>query len=194
MSKDTNRILGHADESDGIEEYDNPLPDWWLGLLWLTVIWAVAYAVHYHFIGNRSQEGRLAAEMQAAEVRWPAEAAAAVSFAITPAAVAAGEAVYTQNCAMCHGVGLEGGIGAPLNDAEWIHGSDPETVIRIITEGVPEKGMLTWGPILGPEKINQVAAYVLEKNAEYVGEAGHSEGADEAEHSEEEEGEDGPAA
>ena len=31
-----------------------------------TVIWAVAYGVHYHFIGNRSQEGRLAAEMQAA--------------------------------------------------------------------------------------------------------------------------------
>lgn len=175
MSKDTNRVLGHADESDGIEEYDNPLPDWWLGLLWLTVIWAVAYGVHYHFIGNRSQEGRLAAEMQAAEVRWPVEAAAAVSFAITPEAVAAGEAIYTQNCAMCHGVELEGGIGTALNDTEWIHGNDSEDVIRIITEGVPEKGMLTWGPILGPEKINQVTAYVLDKNLEYVGEDAYSE-------------------
>ena len=45
MSKDTNEVLGHADESDGIEEYDNPLPDWWLGLMWFTVIWAAAYAV-----------------------------------------------------------------------------------------------------------------------------------------------------
>ena len=175
MSKDTNRVLGHADESDGIEEYDNPLPDWWLGLLWFTVIWAVAYGVHYHFIGNRSQEGRLAAEMQDAEVRWPVEAAAAVSFAITPEAVAAGEAIYTQNCAMCHGAELEGGIGTPLNDTEWIHGHDSEDVIRIITEGVPEKGMLTWGPILGPEKVNQVAAYVLDKNLEYVGEDAYSE-------------------
>ena len=185
MSKETNRVLGHADESDGIEEYDNPLPDWWLGLLWFTVIWAIAYGVHYHFIGNRSQEGRLASEMQAAEVRWPVEAAAAVSFAITPEAVAAGEAVYTQNCAMCHGAELEGGIGTPLNDTEWIHGHDSEDVVRIITEGVPEKGMLTWGPILGPEKINQVAAYVLDKNLEYVGEDAYSAEGGEGEHSEE---------
>lgn len=170
MSKDTDRVLGHADEADGIEEYDNPLPDWWLGLQWLTIIWAVAYGVHYHFIGNRSQEGRLAAEMQAAEVRWPAQAAAVVSFAITPEAVEAGEEIFEQNCAMCHGEDLEGGIGPALNDAEWIHGGDAETVIRIITEGVPEKGMLTWGPLLGPEKINQVAAYILEENAEEVGE------------------------
>jgi cytochrome c oxidase cbb3-type subunit 3 len=181
VSKETNRVLGHADESDGIEEYDNPLPDWWLGLLWFTVIWAVAYAVHYHFIGNRSQQGRLAAEMQAAEVRWPAEAAAAVSFAITPEAVAAGETIYVQNCVPCHGASLEGGIGAALNDAEWIHGGDSETVIRIITEGVVEKGMLAWGPILGPEKINQVAAYVLDRNAEYVGDDGASDDVDEDE-------------
>jgi cytochrome c oxidase cbb3-type subunit 3 len=170
VSKETNRILGHADESDGIEEYDNPLPDWWLGLMWFTVIWALAYAVHYHFIGNRSQEGRLAREMQAAEVRWPVEAAAAISFAITPEAVAAGEAVYMQNCVPCHGAALEGGIGAALNDSEWIHGSDPESVIRVIDEGILDKGMIAWGPILGPEKINQVTAYVLDKNAEFVGE------------------------
>ena len=102
-------------------------------------------------------------------MRWPEQAAAEVSFAITPEAVAAGEAIYTQNCLMCHGAALEGGIGAALNDEEWIHGGDAESVIRVITEGVPDKGMLTWGPILGPEKINQVAAYVLEKNAEFIG-------------------------
>ena len=49
---------------------------------------------------------------------------------------------------MCHGAALEGGIGAALNDEEWIHGGDAESVIRVITEGVPDKGMLTWGPIL----------------------------------------------
>lgn len=169
MSKDTNRLLGHADEADGIEEYDNPLPDWWLGLLWLTIIWAVGYTVHYHFIGDRSQEKALAAELAAAEARWPAEAAASTEFALTPEAISAGEGVYTTNCAMCHGSGLEGGIGPSFLDAEWIHGGTPEDVIRTITEGVPEKGMLSWGPILGGEQINLAAAYVLAKNAEALG-------------------------
>ena len=71
MSKDTNELLGHADEADGIEEYDNPLPDWWVGLFWITIIWALGYTVHYHFIGNRSQVNDLAMEMAAAEARWP---------------------------------------------------------------------------------------------------------------------------
>jgi cytochrome c oxidase cbb3-type subunit 3 len=170
MSKDTNRVMGHADEADGIEEYDNPLPDWWLGLLWFTIVWAAGYAIWYHFLGDRSQENYLAAEMQAAEIRWPEQALAEVSFAITPEAVAAGQEIYTQNCLMCHGAELEGGIGVALDDDEWIHGGEAEDVIRIINEGVPEKGMLTWGPILGPEKVNQVAAYVLSRNAELVGE------------------------
>ena len=68
MSKETNRLLGHADEADGIDEYDNPLPDWWVGLFWLTIIWAIGYGVHYHFIANRSFEQALASEMAAAEI------------------------------------------------------------------------------------------------------------------------------
>ena len=169
MSKDTNRVMGHADEADGIEEYDNPLPDWWLGLLWLTVVWAIGYTVHYHFIADRSQEQALAAEIAAAEARWPREAAASVEFALTPEAISAGEAVFAASCAMCHGPALEGGIGPSFLDAEWIHGGSPEEVIRTITEGVPEKGMLAWGPILGSEQVNLAAAYVLAKNAEALG-------------------------
>jgi len=161
--------MGHADEADGIEEYDNPLPDWWLGLFWFCIIWAVGYAVHYHFIANRSQESAYEMEMAVAAVMWPAEAAGSVAFALTPEAIQAGEAVFGTNCYMCHNLDLSGGIGPSFLDEEWIHGYTPEEVIRIITEGVPEKGMLTWGPILGAEKINQVAAYILAKNAEAMG-------------------------
>ena len=65
------QVLGHADEADGIEEYDNPLPDWWLGLFWFTIIFAFGYSLHYHFIAHRSPARALAAEMAAAQARWP---------------------------------------------------------------------------------------------------------------------------
>ncbi len=169
MSKDTNRLLGHADEADGIEEYDNPLPDWWLGLLWLTIIWAIAYSVHYHFIADRSQVKSLAAEMAAAEARWPEQARARIEFSMTPEAVTAGQAVYTQNCAPCHAAGLEGLIGPSFLDAEWIHGGSAADVIRVIREGVLDKGMVAWDGILSPEQINDVTAYILSKNMDATG-------------------------
>jgi cytochrome c oxidase cbb3-type subunit 3 len=169
VSKDTNRLLGHADEADGIEEYDNPLPDWWLGMLWLSVIWAFGYAVHYHFIADRSQVKELAAEMAAADLRWPAQARAEIQFSMTDGAVEAGLPIYTQNCAPCHAAGLEGLIGPSFLDDEWVHGGTATDVIRTIREGVLEKGMVAWDGILSPEQINDVAAYILAKHAEATG-------------------------
>lgn len=169
MSKDTNRLLGHADEADGIEEYDNPLPDWWLGLFWFTIIWSVAYFAHYHFIADRSQEKELAAEMAAAEERWPAELQSGVEFAMTAAAVEAGQPVYAQNCAPCHAENMEGLIGPSFLDTEWIHGGSASEVIAVIENGVLDKGMVAWKGILSPEQINNVAAYILEAHAEATG-------------------------
>jgi cytochrome c oxidase cbb3-type subunit III len=160
--KDTNRLLGHADEADGIEEYDNPLPDWWLGLFCFTIIWAFAYALHYHFIADRSQEKHLAAELAAAEARWPASVETG-ELVLTDEMAEAGATVYQTNCVACHGANLEGGIGPRLDDDEWIHGGTPADVVRVITEGVPEKGMLAWGPILGNERVRQAAAYILSR-------------------------------
>lgn len=169
MSKETNRLMGHADEADGIEEYDNPLPDWWIGLFWLCIFWAIGYAVHYHFIADRSQEASFEAEMAAAAIRWPVQDAADVQFAMTPEAIAGGETVYNTYCFVCHGQNLEGGIGQSFLDETWLHGSSPEDVIHTITDGVPEKGMAPWGSILSAEQINQAAAFVLAKNAEALG-------------------------
>jgi cytochrome c oxidase cbb3-type subunit III len=154
-----NQVLGHAHEADGIEEYDNPLPDWWLGLFWLTIVWAFAYTLHYHFIADRSQEKALAAEIAAAELRY-ASAAPAV-FEVTPALAAAGKVVYETNCAACHGPELGGGIGPALNDGVWLHGGSDAEVVNTIATGVAAKGMPAWGPILGQERVNQVAAYIL---------------------------------
>ena len=59
--KERNQILGHGAESDGIEEYDNPMPNWWVGLFYLTIIWAAGYVAYYHFIAKKSYVKALAA-------------------------------------------------------------------------------------------------------------------------------------
>ena len=53
-----------------------------------------------------------------------------------------------------------------LTDEEWIHGNAPDDVIRTISEGVAAKGMPGWGPILGAERVNQAAAYILTLQSE----------------------------
>jgi cytochrome c oxidase cbb3-type subunit III len=163
--KPRDQILGHGADADGIEEYDNPLPDWWLGLFWFTIIWAVAYTLHYHVIADRSQEKALAAELAAAEARWPSVAGGG-EFVVTAELAEAGRGVYQTNCIACHGASLEGGIGPRLNDGEWLHGGAPEQVLHVVTDGVPARGMPGWGPILGADRVRQVTAYILSQQTE----------------------------
>jgi cytochrome c oxidase cbb3-type subunit 3 len=173
VSTENNRLLGHSDEADGIDEYDNPLPDWWVGLFWFTIVWAIGYGLWYHAFADRSQVKNLAEEMAAAEAMYPEQAVAAAAnladFTITPEAVTAGQAVFTQNCVACHGADLTGIIGPSFLDDEWLHGGQASQIIHIITVGVPEKGMVPWGGILSPEQINQVAAFVITRNSEATG-------------------------
>jgi len=160
--KEHDRILGHGSESDGIEEYDNPMPNWWVGLFYATIIWAAGYVAYYHFIAKESYPKALAAQIAEADQRWP-QSTQLATVEMTPAAIAAGEAVFQANCVACHGAKLEGGIGPNLVDTTWIHGSKPEEIVATITHGVAAKGMPTWGPILGNEKVGEVAAYIISK-------------------------------
>lgn len=162
---DENQIMGHAADNDGIEEYDNSLPDWWLAMFFATIIWGLFYAANYHGYEQTSQEELYLAELAQAEERWGGgEEVDLATVEITDDLVAAGEPIYTQNCVACHGAALEGGVGPNLTDAEWIHGGAYADIVSTVTNGVPDKGMLTWGPILGDEKIRQVSAYVYAKS------------------------------
>ena len=153
MSRERDQVLGHSAEADGIEEYDNPLPTWWVGLFVVTIVFGVVYAIDYHFVSGRSQAGEYDEEMAAVRAAMPPPAPVAV-------ADAAGREIFQTNCVGCHGADLHGGVGPNLTDAEWIHGGRLEDITRVITQGVPEKGMITWGPVLGPEKVGQVAKFV----------------------------------
>src|SRR5215203_634690 len=48
---------GHVWDGD-LEEYNNPLPRWWLGLFILTIVFAVAYLVYFPGLGNFAGQGK----------------------------------------------------------------------------------------------------------------------------------------
>ena len=54
-----------------------------------------------------------------------------------------------------------GNIGPNLTDGYWLHGGQADDIYKIVTEGVPGKGMPTWGPVLGDERVAAVVAYVI---------------------------------
>jgi cytochrome c oxidase cbb3-type subunit 3 len=78
-----------------------------------------------------------------------------------PDAIAAGKAIFLQNCFSCHGTHGEGGIGPNLTDDYWLHGAGMTNITKTIRYGYPTKGMLSWLGQLKPEQILQVASYVL---------------------------------
>lgn len=166
-------LLEH--EADGIQEYDNPLPAWWLGTFYITIVFTLVFIPYLHLTGW-TQEGQYADEVAAAEAQYApirqAKAAAAQAAADERAAVAkasgaapavdldAGKAVWDGKCVACHAADGSGGIGPDLTDAEWIHGGTLPAITKTVAEGVPAKGMLAWGPIIGDEQVAQVSAYV----------------------------------
>ncbi len=159
------RVIEH--EYDGIREYDNPMPRWWLLTFAGTVVFCVVYLFNVGPVGNG--KGRIAdyeAEMAAAAARAPAEApgvdpSAILAMANDPAAVSAGQQVFSNYCAACHGPDGGGLIGPNLADEAWLHGGQPDSIYHTISEGVLAKGMPPWGKSLKPDQLTSVTAYVL---------------------------------
>lgn len=164
MGKPTNEKLGHSDECDGIEEYDNALPDWWVGLFGFTIIFAALYPFWHHGMEGNTQADAYALEMAAAEEKWPA-ADAIAELPSDAESIKAGSEIFAQTCASCHNADMTGGIGPNLIDDEWIHGGTGPDILNTVTNGVAAKGMPAWGAILGPKKVQQVSAFVYSKHS-----------------------------
>lgn len=163
-------LIGHT--SDGIQEFDNPMPMWWLGIFWVTIIFGVVFTPYLALTGW-TQVKQYDAELAAAEAEYAPKIAAqkeaaaarraeAASQGGAPSAadIEAGRALFVTNCVACHAADGTGGIGPDLTDAEWIHGGTLDQITTTVNEGVLAKGMIAWGPILGDDKVAQVTAYV----------------------------------
>uniref|UniRef100_A0A832MLW7 C-type cytochrome n=1 Tax=Eiseniibacteriota bacterium TaxID=2212470 RepID=A0A832MLW7_UNCEI len=160
------RLLDH--NYDGIQEYDNPMPGWWVWIFWATIAFSVLYWFNVPGIGPGP--GRIAnyeREMAAAEEKYgalrqagPVDEAALRALAADPAQVEAGRAVWSANCAVCHREDGGGGIGPNLTDAFWLHGGSLLAIHRTVQAGVLDKGMPAWGEVLRPDDLNAVVAFV----------------------------------
>ncbi len=155
---------------DGIEEYDNHLPNWWLVTLYGAMVFALVYWFHYQVLHTgpsiaQSYETSVAADRRAAVERARRAGTMTDETLVTlsrdPSAVQTGRAVFGQSCVACHAANGGGGIGPNLTDSAWLHGSRPTRILGVINEGVLARGMPAWGPQLGAERVQAVAAYVL---------------------------------
>ena len=77
--------------------------------------------------------------------------------------MAAGKETFMAQCVACHDTQGQGriGLGSNLTDEFWVNGGAPTDIHAIVTNGIAEKGMPPWAPILGERGVNQVVAYVL---------------------------------
>ncbi len=155
---------------DGIQEFDKRLPNWWLFTLHGAIIFAIAYWGYYEWTGHMVPADQRV-ETQLAEISRRALLNGATltddqlwTMSRDAKVVASGEKIYMSNCLACHGDKLQGGIGANLSDNQWIHGGEPTKICATVTSGVTDKGMPVWGPVLGPERIAEVVAFILSRH------------------------------
>ena len=159
-------IAGH--EYDGIKELDNKLPKWWLGLFFITIIFAVIYFVSFHVLKiGQTPEEEYNNEIASATIEYQGAGpsntidATNVTLLTDDLSKAEGKDIFDKNCVVCHLAQAQGLVGPNLTDNYWIHGCTIGQIFNLITIGVPEKGMISWKSQLTPLQIQQVASYIM---------------------------------
>lgn len=162
---------------DGIQEYDQRLPNWWLYTLYGAIIFWVVYWFVYMIAGIMPTDG---ARVDAAMSRVSA-AKLASSIDVTndklfwemsrnPVFTDAGKQTFNSLCIPCHLPSMRGksenptAVGPDLTDTAWIHGGTPKEIYVTVSKGVIAKGMLAWEPVLGQKKTAEVVAYLLSRH------------------------------
>jgi cytochrome c oxidase cbb3-type subunit III len=158
---------------DGLEEFNNPMPRWWMWLFYITIVFAVIYLVLYPGFGSfagklgwrsagQYQEEVKLAEAEVGPMFEKYKATDLKALAADSKANAMGERLFLTYCAQCHGSDARGNKGFPnLADRDWLYGGEPETIKLSILNGRHGQ-MPPMGAAVGSEKdIESVAHYVL---------------------------------
>lgn len=172
---------GHVWDED-LTEYNKPMPRWWLNLFYITIVFALGYLVLFPGLGNFDgvlgwsqisayQEEVKAARAEYAEVYEQYAQTPIPQLAQNASAMATGQRIFANNCAVCHGSDARGAAGFPnLADGAWLYGGKPEQLTQTILYG--RKGVMpSFGAALGTRGVEEVAAYVYSLNGREAPEA-----------------------
>ena len=192
FAKEKGEIIIREHVYDGIEEYDQKLPNWWLFTFYIAIAWFVGYwALYYHTNLLQTDQQKVEARVKAVERQKAAELEATLAtlddttlvtkWATDPAITAAGMATFTTNCVACHGADMTATMtvagnkiplpGRSLVGNEWPYGHKPMDLFKLVREGTPPTSpgyngarMQAWGQTLSSKQIAEVVAYVISKN------------------------------
>lgn len=159
--------LGH--HYDGIQEYDNPLPGWWKGVFWATIVFSLFYLGYFHAgASGRSVDEQYQADLatntrkQYAEIGdLEANEETILAYMKLPKWVGVGGAIFKANCVSCHGADGGGNVGPNLCDEQFKHIRHVTDIVKVIGEGVAGGAMPAWATRLGHKNdLVLVSAYV----------------------------------
>lgn len=191
FAKEEGEIILREHEYDGIQEYDQKLPNWWLFTFYGAIVWFVVFWVLYYYTGvfKTPQDGvkQQIVAVQKAKAAELEKTLASLDdstlvheWATKPEVVAAGEAAFLTNCTACHGADLSATMtvgankiplpGLPLTDHQWKFGGKPMDLFKLINQGSPPEStgnngakMQAWGQSLSPKQIAEVVSYIISK-------------------------------
>ena len=215
-----------------IQEYDKPLPKWWLVIFFGSIAWGLLYFILFPAIFPSHFKGLSTVEVDGKTVPWTShnelfsdleknnkiftdnfnnnflpnpeaqkqlatlaslqakepiksERSSELTEQITAKveslapyvrelsgnqkALMAGERLFLQNCAVCHGSTAQGAPGYPnLTDNDWLHGGEPENILATLHNGrhvnldpTQPLPMPAQRDDIGEQGVRAVAEYVL---------------------------------
>ncbi|HEX6018980.1 MAG TPA: cytochrome-c oxidase, cbb3-type subunit III [Burkholderiaceae bacterium] len=164
---------GHVWAHGAIREGLHRLPLWWVVISLVMFIAAFVYFWRYPGFGNHqgslgwTSHGELARDTAANHQQFdaamkPFAGDSIEKLAGNPEVLAAGEVLFRDNCAACHGRAGHGNqqLGAPnLADQNWLYGSG-DAVLTSILDG-RRGAMPAWGPQFGDAGVDNLTQYVL---------------------------------